>query len=410
VKYEMTSRERMLAAVRRQPVDHIPLGQIFFGPVMGTPPAKQWRNQFERAKVMKELGIDPSIDIWMPEPTPPPEIRVRHWTEADPDGPYPLLCAEYETPAGNLVQKVRETPDWRSTAHHRFTPKWDGDPFRSKDQFDELEMMDDFFTRRYKVPLIGKPEDLDKLPYLLKAPRGAAREEWVRNALETRRIAEELDLITHARRLSIGDWFMWLCLIEEFCMAMVEDAEYVCRLLDICQDYNMEVLEMVLEVEPDIVQYRGWYDTPDYWGLPRHRDILVPRIEQIAERVRQAGSLFCYLLTEGYTLYRDTLKEMRVDVYLGLEPLAARKSEDLGLVKAALRDRSAIWGGVNEQVTVGMGSKEEIDQAVRTAIETLGPTGFILNASMYINEDDVSWNRFMTFVSAWRKYAEEGCG
>jgi hypothetical protein len=61
--------------------------------------------------------------------------------------------------------------------------------------------------------------------------------------------------------------------------------------------------------------------------------------------------------------------------------------------------------GVNAHVTLGTGSDEEIDQAVKTAIEALGPEGFILNASIYIYDDDVSWDRFKVFVEAWEKYA-----
>ena len=99
---------------------------------------------------------------------------------------------------------------------------------------------------------------------------------------------------------------------------------------------------------------------------------------------------------------------MDVDVYLGLEPMAARKTEKLAEVKEAIGDRHCIWGGVNACVTVGRGSDEEIDAAVRTAIETLGPTRFILNAAMYFYDDDVTWDRFLVFVDAWRKYAKLG--
>ena len=59
---------------------------------------------------------------------------------------------------------------------------------------------------------------------------------------------------------------------------------------------------------------------------------------------------------------------------------------------------------MNAPVTVGMGTEEEIDAAVRTAIETLGPTGLILNACMYLYDDDVSWDRFGIFVESWRKW------
>jgi uroporphyrinogen-III decarboxylase len=198
---------------------------------------------------------------------------------------------------------------------------------------------------------------------------------------------------------------MWVCWIEDFAVQMMEDPAYVERFYDIVQNYNRQIVEMVLEVQPDLIQYRGWYDTPDYWGPKRLRTILAPRIQELAAQVHAGGSLFCYLLTEGYTVYRNLLRDLDVDVFLGLEPLAARKSEDFAAVKAALGDRACIWGGVNAPVTVGMGTDEEIDAAVRTAIETLGPRGLILNACMYLYDDDVSWDRFMVFVEAWKRHA-----
>jgi len=406
VKYDMSSRERILGAIRHEAVDHIPLGQLFHSIVMGTPADKQWRDQFERSRIMQDMGLDPTIDIWLPAPEAPPEIPVRKWMEDDPGGPDPLLCASYETPAGTLTAKVRRTAnDWYAPTHHRFAPHWDGRAHRDNDEYDRIDMLDDFFTRRYKAPLVKGPEDLDAFEYLLKPPTGGYRDLWIRDALKARDIAARMGLATQARRVSVGDWFMWVCWIEDFCVEMIDNPDYVNRFYDIIQNYNRQIIDMVLEVEPDIIQYRGWYDTPDYWGTRRYRDILAPRIRELGEQVHEGGSLFCVLLPEGYTLYREILAELGVDVYLGLDPLAARKSEDLAAVKAALNGKSAVWGGVNAHVTVGTRPKEEIDEAVRVAVETLGPRGFILNASIYLYEDDVSWDRFMRFVSAWKKYA-----
>ncbi len=404
MKPEMTSRERMLAAIRRQEVDHVPLGQVFHSTVRDTPPEKRWHNQFERAKVMQELGIDPSVDIWMPIPTAPPEIPVRTWRENDPEGPQALLCAEYETPAGTLVQKVRQTPDWRGPTHYRFVNDWDGAIHRTAREFDRIDMVDDWFTRRYKVPLVRGEEDLDKLAYLLRAPCGEARDMWINNALAAKQIAADMNLLTHARRVSVGDWFMWICLIEDFLCALFENPDYVSRLFDLVQEYNREILKLVLEVQPDLVQYRGWYDTPDYWGRERYATLLKPKIDELAHMTHEGGCLFCILLPEGYTAYRDIHQQIAVDVMLGLEPLAARKSEDFSAIKAALKGHCCIWGGVNAPVTLGTGSDAEIAKAVRDAIDTLGRRGFILNAAMYIYDDDVSWDRFMVFIDAWRKY------
>jgi len=405
MKMSMSSKERMIAAIRCQEVDHIPLGQVFHSTVLGTPDSKQWDNQFQRAEVMKDLGLDPVIDIWMPTPKPHPQVVVRKWQEDDPDGPDVLLCAEYETPAGKLVQKVRRTRDWYHPSHHRFLPDWQGHAHREPNEFERIEMMDDWFTRRYKMPLISGPDDLDKLEYLLLPPTGHAWDEWITNARKAQQYANQMGLLSQARRVSVGDWFMWLCLIEEFLYAMIEQPNYVSRFYEIIQRYNRQTLELVLQADADVVQYRGWYDTPDYWGRKRYQQILQPYIEELGQVVHDAGKLFCVLMPEGYTLYRDILDQMAVDVYFGLEPMAARKSEDLATVKEAFDDRHCIWGGVNAPTTVGRGSDEEIDEAVKFAIETLGPTGLILNASMYLCDDDVPWDRFMVFVEAWRRYA-----
>ena len=94
-----------------------------------------------------------------------------------------------------------------------------------------------------------------------------------------------------------------------------------------------------------------------------------------------------------------------MDVFLELEPLVARNREDLGLVKEAFRGRHCIWGGVNFCVTVGVETDAQIDEAVWTAIQNLGPDGFILNVAVYIYDDDVTWDRFLKFVQAWKRRA-----
>jgi hypothetical protein len=407
---EMSSKERILAAIRGEEVDHIPLGQLFHSTIMETPAQRQWHDQFERAQVMRDLGLDPTIDIWLPAPEAPPEIPVRKWMEDNPAKPEePLLCAEYETPAGKLVQKVRRTSaDWYRPTHYRFLPLWDGTSRRDIDQYDRIDMMDDYFTRRFQTPLVSGPQDLDAFECLLQPPQGGYRDLWLAQAREACKIADRLGLATQVRRVSVGDWFMWVCWIEDFCVQMMSDPEYINRFYDIVNNYNKQMIDLALEVRPDIVQYRGWYDTPDYWGTKRYREILMPRIGELAKQIHDGGSLFCVLLTEGYTLYKDLLAEMDVDVYLGLEPLAARKTENLAEVKRVVGEKHCLWGGVNACVTVGRGSDAEIDTAVRTAIETMGPTRFVLDAAIYFYDDDVTWDRFMVFVDAWRKYAKLG--
>ena len=105
----MTSRERILSAIRREEVDHLPLGQLFHSTILETPKELQWCNQFERARVMKDLGLDPLVDIWMPAPEAPPEIPVRKWMEDDSNGPHKLMML--------VVKSFEERPEISTLFH-----------------------------------------------------------------------------------------------------------------------------------------------------------------------------------------------------------------------------------------------------------------------------------------------------
>ncbi len=64
----------------------------------------------------------------------------------------------------------------------------------------------------------------------------------------------------------------------------------------------------------------------------------------------------------------------------------------------------ALWGGVNGFVTVEMGSPQDIRDAVREALEALGPRGFILSPVDNIrDESDETMQRVQVFLEAWRE-------
>jgi len=66
--------------------------------------------------------------------------------------------------------------------------------------------------------------------------------------------------------------------------------------------------------------------------------------------------------------------------------------------------RIALWGGVSGAVTVEMGKEEEIRAAVRHAIETLGPEGFILSPVDNITVDaPQTWHNLEVFIDEWKR-------
>ena len=77
---EMTSRQRMLAAIHRQPADRVPCcPNTVQGPWLKEP--FFWYDQVTRAKRMLELELDPTMEIWLPDPQPHPDVKIKSWRE-----------------------------------------------------------------------------------------------------------------------------------------------------------------------------------------------------------------------------------------------------------------------------------------------------------------------------------------
>jgi hypothetical protein len=75
------------------------------------------------------------------------------------------------------------------------------------------------------------------------------------------------------------------------------------------------------------------------------------------------------------------------------------------LMKTNLGDKVCLWGGVCGAVTVETGSEEEVRSAVRQAIQTLGPRGFILSPVDNITVDaPLTWRNVDVFIDEWRKH------
>jgi hypothetical protein len=101
----------------------------------------------------------------------------------------------------------------------------------------------------------------------------------------------------------------------------------------------------------------------------------------------------------------DFYKEAGIDVLIGVDPIQGTHT-DMGLMKRELGDRTCLWGGVSGAVTVEMGSAEEVRSAVRTAIETLGPRGFILSPVDNLTVDAPhTWDNVKVLIEEWRALA-----
>lgn len=394
-KPRMSSRQRMLAAIKREGPDHVPFSPyITQAPWWGEP--LFWRDQIERAERLLELELDPTIDIWLPDPQLHPDVEIKAWRERK--GEDVLITKEYHTPAGVLRQVVRETDDWCSARHGLWQPTIWG--VGKRDHYG-IDLFDDYNVSRRLEPWVKGSEDLEKLRYIIRPIEGHLLDEWRMDAQRAMEFAQKHDLLTLARRTIVGDAFQWFCDIPWFMVQLYDAPGFVEQFLDIFQDWSLKLVELVLDVGVDVVQYRGWYESPTFWGSKGWKRYIVPCIEQQTKLVHNAGKLHTYLNPEGQGVYTEVLTGMSVDVLQGIDPRMLHRGDMRDLFNE-LGEEKAFWGGVNAEVTLESRDRDQIDEAVKHAIEILGANGgLILSAFLFV---EVPQESVMYMIDAWKKH------
>ena len=381
----MTSRERILAAIHHQPVDHIPLcfeglchGQVRF--VNQLLP-----DQFQRARFYLDLGVDTAIAVG-----PPTYARgsftTKEWREESRDEGCPLLVKEYTTPRGSLRQVVRKTEDYPGS----------------------ISLFSDYNVPagRSKEYLVGKEEDLEKLPCILSAPHGKDLDEFFASVKKARKFCDENQILLSANSPGVGDPIILLSGVEAVLTAALENPRFLKRYIEIVSDWSLKRTGIMIEAGVDLIVRRGWYESTDFWSPALYREFLFGPLSKEVRLAHQAGVKFSYVMNSGAMPLLDSFKEIGFDVYSNIDPLTPRT--DLARIKAQIGDRIALCGGVNNNLVVERGTEEEVAAAVAEAIEKLAPnSGFILapgDSLDYLGTAEETTKRnFHKMIDVWRK-------
>ena len=391
----LNSRERMLAALRYQEPDHVPLIFKVFG---FQPPAHlSWSNQVEAAERWLSLGVDATLGVGStlgihPPPVFHPDVTVRQWEEDVPGERWPLMVKEYHTPAGVLRQEIYRTNDWVSDdwpGHHG------GD--------ESIQLFDDYNVPRSRRFLVETEEDLEKLKYLLCPPSDDDIARFREHATEVARQAERLGVLMEALGSGGTDIVTWLCGVEGMVFMAMDQPEMFEALLDIIQDWDRRTTELLLETPVELITRRGWYEGTAFWSPSLYRRYFQPRFKELTEVVHQAGKLMGYLMSSGFMPLLDVFVEVGYDAHFYIDPVQGGPDVDLREVKRAFDKKIAVIGGINSAVTLGRGTREEIRQEVLDAIEILGPGGGLVLLPVDCVFHDTPWENIEILIEAWKE-------
>ncbi len=389
---EMSSRERMLCALKHQTPDYLPCSFMSF-----TALRRRCREDlFELVKAERALGLDSFLFI----PSAPrserlnhpdlrgllvrfdPRVETKEWRE-EITGTSGALHKEYSTPAGKLRASVRLAEDW---------PHGDHIPF-----------VDDYQVSHSLKPLITERKELDALRYLLMSPSAEDVARFEEEARKARAFAGEQGVLLAGGWGVGGDMAGWLCGLSTYTLLALDEPEFFTELLEMIHAWNVERMKVVLSAPLDLYIRRAWYEGCDFLMPKFFREVMLPRLRTEVALAHEHGAMFGYICSSGTVPMLDLYLDAGVDVLIGIDPIQGTHT-DVRAMKQKAGNKLALWGGVSGAVTVEMGSEAEVRAAVRQAIEALGPRGFILSPVDNITVDSPqTWRNVDAFIDEWRR-------
>jgi uroporphyrinogen-III decarboxylase len=390
---KLTSRERMLRTLNFREADHIPCCFMSFTALR----KRHNENMYELAKAERAMGLDSMLFIpSAPRPARPehpdlrglpvrfdPRTRSKVWHE-DASHSGGILHREYTTPGGELRASVRLSEDW---------PHGDRLPF-----------IDDYQVPRFEKPLITQPEELDALQYLLTSPQEDDIARFEEEARKAHAFVQEHGV------LLVGGWGVgmdmanWLCGMQNLMFLTMDQPLFVNDLLEMIHVWNVQRMQVVLSAAVDLYIRRAWYEGCDFITPRFYREVILPRLKTEIDLAHEHRAKFGYICSSGTKPMLDLYLEAGVDVLIGVDPIQGTHT-DMPLLREKLGGRTCLWGGVSGAVTVERGTEEEVRSAVRHAIDTLGPTGFVLSPIDNITVDEPrTWRNVQVFLDEWHKW------
>jgi len=377
----MTSRQRLLAAIRHEELDRVPISPRIWAYLTAYYGGGSWEYELRAAE---EFGYD--LCIAAGAPLPPfiapaltyrhvsPEVRVtQQITEQDAAV---TVRRRFDTPAGPLTDEISLPPPGREYGISP-SPVW-------------------------RERLLKVPADLDRLAYVLPDPDKPRLAHY----REIARIVGERGLVEMTINPPLDHFGGDLRGLTELMIDYYADRPFFDRMFAFAQHYALRLLKAVLEGGVRYI-FGTWYyaSLSAGWSPKIFREVFAPLIRQHADLVHTYGGI--------YHIYDDGKMMRTLGDYVAagadiVETLTPPPVGDVDLAEAKrlYGDRVCLKGHVDLLYVIKEGTPELIEETVRRAIEIAAPGGgFILGTSDSIRDGTPAENVRAYFAAA-RKYGE----
>jgi uroporphyrinogen-III decarboxylase len=384
----MTSKERVLAAMRRQPVDHVPCSP-FFNPL--SPQERVGRPyQYPFGPTMLEMidhGVN-ELDVDM-------TVILGGWPCADEGR---ILAPDEGVTSrawmdGDVIHKVWSTPSGDLHAAVTYDERWPHGV--------DIPFFDNFNIGHFVEPWITCMQDVDCIRHVLAPVDRKQDWEKIKFRFKTAKaLADKYNLpfaayigggLTNALQL-IGP--------ERLCLMTLDQPDVVEAYLDVDSTYISREMEIALDFGVDIIWRDGFYETADLYGPRMLEQFLGKRLRAESRMVHEAGKLQAYVVNTGVMPILDYLSTLDFDCLFGVD-LAFQDIDPLAIWEK-LHDRRSFWVGPSNPFHLSNTDPEVTRAAVRQVFETFGKEGLILSPCVS-SHSITPWSSTAAMVDEWKK-------
>lgn len=378
----LSSRERVLAALRRESVDHPPFAPFFNvlhpsqrrGHTWNFPWAENAPQEEQVRTVKEELGLDPVVHIGFRTFYEDPETSSRVWRDEG------MLHKRIETPAGAVEASVRLTADW---------PHGDDIPFFS-----------DFNVGHYGRPWIESHEDLECFRWIMRPPHTDEQHGQNQAAVDRGLAMGRKFACPTMAHIGMGlTGAQHLFGVTPLCMFTVTDPDLVDAYLELEHQTNVTALEWLAGQGVDMVRRNGFYETSDFYAPDVLERFLAKRLDAETAAAHAGGMLMTYTVNTGVMPMLNYLNARALDTLLHVD--IAFQGFDLAAFRDALAVKKSFWIGPSSTYHIWPGP-EATRKATRQVFEVLGTTGVLLTPCPSIHSI-MPWESFEAMHAEWRR-------
>ncbi len=364
----MTSKERLLTAIRHEEPDMVPnapriwafLAEYYRGTKKGILDAAE---EFDFDPI---ICIGPSLPGW--------DNKVSVETETCKEGARTVIRRRIKTPAGDMTDGYTTAPSGREYGVSP-NPHW------------------------FEHAVKGR-EDMEKIRFLFVQPERAN----VSNYATTVENVGERGLV-EVRPTSGADHYLadYLGVIESMTM-YYDDRAFFLELLSFFHEYNKTVMKSCLEAGVKVI-FDSWYNCSLSvgWSPQIYREIFIPLIKENVELTHSFGALY-HFYDDGKCMdILEDLADCGIDIISTLPPPPVG-DVDLALAKKKVGDKMCLKGNIDLIYVLLKGTPELVKEKVKEAIEVAASGGgFILSTSDSIR-DGTPIENVRTYFETAREY------